>query len=85
MFDVLGREVLYGLRRPLGTAAYRAELKSLTAMQEFGRLIVPCASPWKLGEREGALFQSLAHEGVWDVRLPHGVCMLWTYTELQCR
>jgi hypothetical protein len=37
MFDVVGREVLYGLRRPLGTAAYRAELKSLTAMQEFGR------------------------------------------------
>jgi hypothetical protein len=52
MFDVLGREVLYGLGRPLGTAAYRAELKSLTAMQEFGRLIVPCASPCKLGERD---------------------------------
>lgn len=30
MFDVVGREVLYGPRRPLGTAAYRAELKSLT-------------------------------------------------------
>ena len=57
MFDVLGREVLYGLRRLLGTAAYKAELKSLTAMQEFGRLIVPCASPCKLGERDGALFQ----------------------------
>src|SRR5215467_15007529 len=35
-------------------------------------LIVPSGSPWKLGEREGALLQSAVLEGVWDVRLPHG-------------
>jgi hypothetical protein len=35
MFDVVGREVLYGPRSLLGTVAYRAELKSLTALQEF--------------------------------------------------
>src|SRR5919108_4712816 len=35
-------------------------------------LIVPPASPGKLGEREGALLQSVVLEGVWDVRLPYG-------------
>src|SRR5206468_11082296 len=30
------------------------------------------ASPWKLGEREGALLQALGLGGVWDVRWPHG-------------
>src|SRR5215831_6343168 len=35
-------------------------------------LLVPSASLWKLGEREGALLQSMVLEGVWDVRLPHG-------------
>src|SRR5882724_4959000 len=35
-------------------------------------LIVPLGLPWKRGEREGALLQSMVLEGVWDVRLPHG-------------
>src|SRR5262249_25809658 len=35
-------------------------------------LIVPPGSPGKLGEREGALLQSVVLEGVWDVRLPYG-------------
>src|SRR5215475_3252308 len=35
-------------------------------------LIVPSGSPGKLGEREGALLQSMVLKGVWDVRLPHG-------------
>src|SRR4029453_14980308 len=34
MFHVAGREILPGPRRPLGTAAYKAEPKSLTARQE---------------------------------------------------
>ena len=34
MFHVAGREILQGLRWPLGTAAYKAEPKSLPALQE---------------------------------------------------
>ena len=34
MFHVAGREILPGPRWPLGTAAYKAEPKSLSAWQE---------------------------------------------------
>src|SRR5215475_214887 len=34
MFHVVGREILQGPRWPLGTAAYKAEPKSLVAQQE---------------------------------------------------
>jgi hypothetical protein len=40
--------------------------------QHSAGLIVPLVSPWQLGERDGALLQSWALEGVWDVRWPHG-------------
>jgi hypothetical protein len=35
-------------------------------------LIVPPVSPWKRGEREGALLQFMGLKGVSEVRLPYG-------------
>ena len=54
-----------------GSVEGEAEIAERPSKNSAG-LLVPCASPWKLGEREGTLLQSWVLEGGEEVRLPYG-------------
>ena len=56
MFHVAGREILSGPSRPLGTAWYKAEPKSVRARQESAGLIVPIVSSRNLGRGKEPCF-----------------------------
>ena len=72
MFHVVGREILSGPRRPLGTAAYKAELKSVQARQEVRGAYSTDSIAWETrGEGRGPA-SVMGLEGGGEVRLPHG-------------
>src|SRR6516162_5842262 len=72
MCHVAGREILPGPRWPLGTAAYKAEPKSLLARQEVRGAHSTVWIAWETRREGRSLLQSVVLKGVWDVRLPHG-------------
>ena len=72
MSHVVGREILSGPRRPLGTAAYKAEPKSVPARQEVRGAHSTVTIAQETGGEGRGPASVMGLEGGWDVRLPHG-------------